>query len=48
MDRYYQKLDQPKTLSDVALTGFTALFMATKNCEVEPLCLGDIKNHFLK
>lgn len=47
MDRYYQTLDHPKTFSDCALTAFTSLFLATKNCEVEPLCLGDIKNHFL-
>ena len=30
------------------LTGYTTLFIASKNSEVEPLSLSDIKNHFLQ
>lgn len=48
MDRYYNQPDLSfKPESDIFLTAYTALFIATKNSEVEPLSLSDIKNHFL-
>lgn len=51
MDRYYQmnykKDDMHMNLSDSYLTGFTSLFIASKNSEVEPLNIKDIMNHFL-
>ena len=37
MDQYYEKCDDKKTDKDLQLTAVTALFMATKNLEVEPL-----------
>lgn len=49
LDRYYdQKSLTVKPSSDCLLTGYTTLFIASKNSEVEPLSLSDIKNHFLQ
>ena len=48
MDRYYsQKNLIVKAQSDCHLTGYTSLFMASKNSEVEPLSLKDVRGHFL-
>ena len=48
MDRYYnQQYLYVRDANDIYLTGFTALFTASKNSEVEPLSLRDIKSHFL-
>ena len=48
MDRYYSQSQlNVKPLADAYLTGFTSLFIASKNSEIEPLSLSDIKNHFL-
>ena len=33
---------------DCFLTGYTGLFISSKNSEVEPLNLKDIRNHFLQ
>ena len=49
LDRYYdQKHLTVKPSSDCVLTGYTTLFIASKNSEVEPLSLSDVKNHFLQ
>ena len=49
MDRFYdQRILTPKPISDCYLTGYTALFISSKNSEVEPLTLQDIKHHFLQ
>lgn len=49
MDRFFAKnygsIAQFDTESK--LTSFVSLFMASKNSEVEPLNMKDIKNHFL-
>ena len=37
MDQYYEQCDDKKSEKDLQLTAVTALFMATKNLEVEPL-----------
>ena len=48
MDRYYnQQYVYIRDANDVFLTSFTALFIASKNSEVEPLSLRDIRTHFL-
>lgn len=49
MDAYYnQKKITSKPLADIFLTGYTSLFIASKNSEVQPLCLNDVKVHLLK
>lgn len=49
MDRYYNQKDlQAKPHSDAFLTGFTSIFIASKNSEVEPISLSDVKNHLLQ
>jgi hypothetical protein len=48
MDRFYHSHTKLKMQADCLFTAFVALFVATKNCEVDPLSLGDIQNHFLK
>ena len=49
MDRFYDQPSlQAKPQADGFLTGYVSLFIASKNTEVEPLSLSDIKNHFLQ
>lgn len=49
MDRFYaQSHLLPETLQECCLTSYVALFIASKNSEVEPLSLRDIRDHFLR
>ena len=49
MDRFYnQKSLGTKPQADGYLTGFVSIFIASKNSEVEPLSLHDVKNHLLQ
>lgn len=48
MDRFFATSDyQCKNLADCCLTSYSSLFIASKNSEVEPLSLRDIRDHFL-
>ena len=48
IDRFFsQRQFECKDLSDCCLTGYASLFIASKNSEVEPLSLRDVRDHFL-
>lgn len=48
IDRYCMKTRFPERQSDeICLTAYVALFIASKNSEVEPLSVHDVRNHFL-
>ena len=49
-DRYVAKTKPSDSWlqTESLLIGMTSLFVASKNQEVEPLSMGDVKNHFLK
>ena len=49
MDRFYNSSRVPEhSQDDFCLTAYVGLFLASKNSEVEPLSLRDIRDHFLK
>ena len=48
MDRFYNNFAGNHNPTDYCLTAYVALFIASKNSEVEPLSLRDIRDHFLK
>lgn len=48
LDRFFGNSDyQCESLADCCLTSYSSLFIASKNSEVEPLSLRDIRDHFL-
>ena len=48
-DRYYNlSTEKVKGVQDLLLTAHVSLFVASKNSEVEPLSLRDIRDHFLE
>lgn len=48
IDKYYHSLKKNHDVRDCSLTVYTALLIASKAYEVEPLSLRDVRDHFLR